>query len=273
VQYAALFQLRSVKLDGVDDSDYIHALTYVDLDSEQFIDIPQEDVERLRSLTAALAYIVDERAVPPAEMRRVLTAEQHADYTTSFGWDISPAESDQYGDMPWQLRNYLDAVRQGDKHTRTANLFQRSTKRDAQGRTAFGRYEAKAFACYESAVMDLCNYVDTDPTRNPNPDVQLAGEIQRWLDRDVNPEPGYGPDVSIEGVPRVRGSKSRFALIDAQPVVGVRLRKHWRQREALSKAVLELLYAEVEEAVLTDEQRLKMRRQMEMLRNLHPERD
>ena len=268
-----MFELRRIKQDGVDDSDYIHALTYVDLDSEQFIDILPPDLHRLRSLTAALAYIVDERAVPPAEMRRVLTAEQHAEYVTSFDWDMSPVESDQYGDMPWQLRNYLDVVRQGDRHTSTANLFRRSTKRDAQRRTAFGRYEAKAESCYESAVMDLCNYVDTDPTRNPNPDVQLAGEILRWLDRDVNPEPGYGPDISIEGVPRVRGSKSRFALIDAQPVVGVRLRKHWRQREALSRAVLELLYAEVEEAVITDEQRLRMRRGMEMLRNLNPERD
>jgi hypothetical protein len=268
-----LFELRRIKADGVDDSDYIHALTYIDLNSEQFIDILPLDVDRLRSLTAALAYIVDERAVPPAEMRRVLTAEQHAEYVTSFDWDMSPVESDHSGDMPWQLRNYLDLVREGDKHTRTANLFRRSKKRDAQGRTAFGRYEAKAESCYESAVMDLCNYVDTDPTRNPNPDAQLAGEILRWLDRDVNPEPGYGPDVSISGVPRVRGSKSRFALIDAQPVVGVLLRKHWRQREALSRAVLELLYAEVEEAVLTEEQRLRIRRGMEMLRNLNPERD
>ena len=268
-----MFELRRIKQDGVDDSDYIHALTYVDLDSEQFIDILPADVDRLRSLTAALAYIVDERAVPPAEMRRVLTAEQHAEYVTSFDWDISPAESDQYGEMPWQLSNYLDTVREGDRHTSTANLFKRSTKRDAQGRTAFQRYDARAFSCYESAVMDLCNYTDTDPTRNPSPDARLAGEILRWLDRDVNPEPGYGPDISIGGVPRVRGSKSRFALIDAQPVVGVRLRKHWRQREALSRAVLELLYEEVEEVVLTDEQRLRMRRGMEMLRNLNPERD
>jgi hypothetical protein len=62
-----LFELRRIKQDGVDDSDYIHALTYVDLDSEQFIDILPSDVERLRSLTAALAYIVEERAVPPAD--------------------------------------------------------------------------------------------------------------------------------------------------------------------------------------------------------------
>jgi len=84
----------------------------------------------------------------------------------------------------------------------------------------------------------------------------------RWLDRDVNPEPGYAPDISASGVPRVRGTKSKYTLIDEDPVVGVRLRKHWRQREALSKAALELLYAEPEEDVMTDEQRQKMRNKL-----------
>jgi hypothetical protein len=39
----------------------------------------------------------------------------------------------------------------------------------------------------------------------------------------------------------------------------VRLRKHWRQREALVKAALELIYAEPEKAVLTEEQHQRVR--------------
>lgn len=263
-----MFQLRRVKSDGVDDSQYIHALTYVNLLNEKFINIAPEDVGRLRSLTVALEQIVQQRAVLDGKISSVLTAEQYIDYVNSFDFDISHIESaEDEGDMPLQLRDYMDMVQDGDRHTRTANLFKRSKKRDSQGRTAFGRYEAKAFACYESAVMDLCNYVDTDPKRNPNPDDRLAGEILRWLDRDVNPDAGYAPDVSATGVPRLRGSKSKFTLIDTHPTVGVRLRRHWRQREALCNATLELLYDEVEEVVLTDEQRLSMRTQMEKLRN------
>jgi hypothetical protein len=74
----------------------------------------------------------------------------------------------------------------------------------------------------------------------------------------VNPEPGFEPDVSIAGVPRLRGSRSKYTQMDADPVIGVRLRKYWRQREALSIAVLELLYVEPEEDVLTEEQRQQM---------------
>ena len=65
--------------------------------------------------------------------------------------------------------------------------------------------------------------------------------------------------LDAAGVPRVRGIKSKYALVDHEPVVGIRLRKHWRQREALVKAALEFIYAEPEEAVLTEEQQLRMR--------------
>lgn len=273
-QYAALFELRRVKYEGVDDSQYIHSLTYVDLESEQFIDIDDADVVHLRRITAALKLVVAQRAVPDGKMRSALTAEQYDEYVKSFDWDMSHVECDEHDDLPWQLVDYMDRVRQGDKYTRIANMFKRSKKRDAQGRTAFGRYEARAESCYEDAVMDLCNAVDTNPLRNPNPNPQVVGEILRWLDRDVSNEPGCGPDISAAGVPRIRGSKSKYTLIDADPVVGVRLRKHWRQREALSKAALELLYEEPEEDVLTDEQRQKMRdRFEELLRIVNPERD
>ncbi len=274
-QYAALFELRNIKYEGVDDSQYAHSLAYIDLDSEQFTNIEHADILRLCSINVALKSVVAQRAVPDAKMSKALTAEQYAEYVQSFDWDMSHVESDERDDMPVPLYDYLDKVREGDKYTRIANLFKRSKKRDMQGRTAFERYDAKAFGCYEEAVLDLCNYVDTDPKRNPNPNSKLAGEILRWLDRDVNPEPGFAPDISAAGVPRIRGTKSRYTQVETHPVVGVRLRKHWRQREALSKAALELLYAELEEDVLTDEQRQNLYKRRDALSpsKLHPEKD
>jgi hypothetical protein len=67
------------------------------------------------------------------------------------------------------------------------------------------------------------------------------------------------PALSAVCVPRVRGTQSKYALVDDEPVVGVRLRKHWRQREALTKAALELIYAEPEKPVLTEEQHQRVR--------------
>lgn len=246
-QFAALFLLRNIKDEGVDDSQYLHSLTYVDLANEQFRDITDAELQQLERVITALDYVDRQRSAPEAKMRAALTAEQFSEYVESFDWDMSHIESDETDQMPYELTEYLEKVREGDRCMRIRNLFQRSKKRDAQGRTAFSRWEQKAESAYESAVMSLTNILDTNPDRNPFPNHALSAEIQRFLDRDVNCEPGFEPGADQQSVPRIRGSKSRYTQVDAHPVVGTRLRKHWRQREALSKVALELLYAEQEE--------------------------
>ena len=99
-------------------------------------------------------------------------------------------------------------------------------------------------------VIDIEN-----PSRNP---LAAGLKMGRWLDRDVSAEAGRSPDFSITGVPRVRGIKNKYTLVHTQPVVGVRLRKHWRQREAISKAALELLYDTPEEQVVTAQQQQQL---------------
>lgn len=263
-----LFQLREIKDHGVDDSQYIHALTYVDLQNERFRSISLAQSDRLRALHRALTYVVRQKMVPEQIMKRTLTATQFATYLQSFDLDMSHVESEQDYDIPWELEEYMRQIRDGDRYTRIANMFKRSKKRDAKGRTAFGRYDAKAFGCYEQAVMDLLNYIDTDPNTNPHADARTAGDILRCLDRDVSAAPGEGPDISASGVPRLRGSKSKYTLIAAEPVVGSRLRRHWRQRVALVSAALELIYDEPEEDTLTPEQHETLRQRLAALRKL-----
>jgi len=234
----------------------------VDLDVETFCHITEQDTLRLEHITAALGKVDKQRSVPEPMMRRALTVDQFDEYVASFDTDISHIESDERDDMPWQLRNYMDKIRDGDRYTRIANLFRRARKKDWKGKTAYTRYLEKAEGCYEEAVMDLCNVLEQDPTRNPLPDADVANEIQRWLDRDVSTKDGESPDITPQGVPRIRGSKSKYTQMDAQPTVGTRLRRHWRQREALSKAALELIYTEPDDA-LTEQQHEILRQRLE----------
>jgi hypothetical protein len=124
--------------------------------------------------------------------------------------------------------------------------------------------------------MLLTNAIDTNPLRNPMPDVQLSNEIQRWLDRDVSCELGFEPDACTTGVPRIRGSKSKFAQVSVAPAVGQRLRQYWRQREALVNAALDLLY---DTEQITDANDLGLQDSGEFLKErmtqlkLHSERD
>ena len=247
-----LFDLRAIKCSSsIDDSQYIHQLTYNELRDIPFRLINDTEYASLRLIKAALVSVIAQRAVTKRKMLAALGKELFLEYVQSYDMDISHVENDwsTTESMPSVLCDYMQYVKDGDKYTRLANLFRRSTKRDAKGKTAFQRMETKAESYYEDAVMLLTNAIDTNPLRNPMPDIQLSNEIQRWLDRDVSCELGFEPDACITSVPRIRGSKSKFAQTSAVPSVGQRLRQYWRQREALVQAALHLLY---EDEQITD---------------------
>ena len=240
-----LFDLRAIKYSSnIDDSQYIHQLTYNELRDAPFRELLEAEYAQLRLIKAALVSVIAQRAVTKRKMLAALGKELFLEYVQSYDMDISHVENDwtTTESMPSILCDYMQYVKDGDKYTRLANLFQRSTKRDAQGKTAFQRMETKAESYYEDAVMLLTNAIDTNPLRNPMPDIQLSNEILRWLDRDVSCELGFEPDACITSVPRIRGSKCKFAQISAVPTVGQRLRQYWRQREALVQVALGLLY-------------------------------
>ena len=242
-----LFDLRAIKCSSsIDDSQYIHQLTYNELRDIPFRLINDTEYASLRLIKAALVSVIAQRAVPKQKMLAALGKERYLEYVQSYDMDISHVENDwcTTDSMPSILHDYMQYVKDGDKYTRLANLFRRSTKRDGKDKTAFQRMETKAESCYEEAVMLLTNAIDTNPLRNFMPDIQQSHEIQRWLDRDVSCELGFEPDACITGVPRIRGSKSKFAQISTAPAVGQRLRQYWRQREALVQAALELLYSQ-----------------------------
>ena len=245
-----LFQLRQLKHNaGVDDSDYIHALLYVELELDNIADITSDELARLKCIRTGLGYLLRKRSVPPSTMRRALDAEQHTEYVRSFDFDISHVESedDSNGDMPMQLHDYMEMVRRGDKYTRISNLFKKKRRvKDASGKTAYSKYDTLAEGCYEEAVMDLCNMLETNPKMTPYVDYKLVADITRWLDRPVDTRVGYEPEISQSQVPRVKGSRSKFSLDYAKPVLAEKLRKYWRQRNALVDAALPLIYAEKE---------------------------
>ena len=274
-----LFDLRAIKYSSnIDDSQYIHQLTYNELRDAPFRELLEAEYAQLRLIKAALVSVIAQRAVTKRKMLAALGKELFLEYVQSYDMDISHVENDwtTTESMPSVLCDYMQYVKDGDKYTRLANLFRRSTKRDAKGKTAFQRMETKAESYYEDAVMLLTNAIDTNPLRNPMPDIQLSNEILRWLDRDVSCELGFEPDACITSVPRIRGSKSKFAQTSAVPTVGQRLRHYWRQREALVQVALGLLYSAEQ---ITDANDFGLQYSVELLKErmaqlkLHSERD
>lgn len=271
-----LFQLRQLKYNsGMDDSGYVHALLYIELETDNIAEISADDVARLKCIRTCIGYLLNKRSAPPSAMRNALSSEQHAEYVASFDADISHVESedDNNGDMPIQLYDYMEMVRRGDKYTRISNLFKNKRRvANGSGKSAYTKYDTLAEGCYEEAIMDLCNMLETDPKMTPYVDYKLVADITRWLDRPVDTRLGYAPEISQQFVPRVKGSRSKFSLDFAKPVVGEKLRKYWRQRNALVDAALPLIYAEKEltaaEMAEMNEANARSRQRLQELMNL-----
>jgi hypothetical protein len=239
-----LLLLRQVHSSNADTSDYMSVLDDELLAFEMFADIDHAQVKQLTRIARALPYIVAQRAVPEQLMLRALTDAQHAEYLSSYNSEMSHVEAQDYDDdeMPSVLIDYMDTVKQGDKYDRMANMHRCSKKKDQRGYTAAQRFRLQAEGCYESALMQLMAVLDTNPSTNPKVDIQLAAEVQRWLDRYVDTHPGNEPGANVVDVPRVSGSGGRYVQIRKPPVVGKRRRRYWRQREALCTAAVPLIY-------------------------------
>jgi hypothetical protein len=241
----------------------LRSIDYVDLQNENFRNLDAEELQRLNFLNVALKKLDGKSAVPSQDLKLALTAQQYEDYVKSFDVYFSHVELDDFGEVPAELVQYLETVKRGDRFVRIANLFKRSKKRDGNGHTAHKRYMLKAEHSYEAAVNFLINTIDLNTSRNPNANGKLTAEILRWLDRNVSAEPGAEPEISQIGVPRLRGSKNKYTQMTSAPVLGMRLSKYLRQREALTSATLDLLYDEVDEN--TDDAKLAAPTKLEKL--------
>jgi hypothetical protein len=273
-QYTALHHLRKLKSSDVDDSNVIHLLANNELTNEQFVSLDADAWKRMQRIIKSLQVVLQQRAVSKQSMQAALTAEQHAAYIASYNTAMSPAEEPQDDTMPALLHDYEQQIKLGGTYTTMAAMHRGRNvqKRDAQGRTAAQRYTYKAEAMYESAIMLLTNVLDSDRTRNPNYNSAVAGDIAKWLDRDVSVEPGEQPAADQQSVPRIRGSSSRYCMVQAERMWGAKRKRYWRQREALVSAALLLLYGDAPASVVAAAP-IKRTGIQRMLQNINSEKD
>ena len=273
IQYTALQLLRAIKQSDVDDISVVHTLANIELDDEQFVDIEELALIRLKRIVKALRIVQLQHAVSPKSMQSALTSEQLAAYIESFNFSLSPAEDEQNA-MPSVLRDYAEKIKLGDTNTGLAAMQRgrNAQKRDANGYTSAGRYSHKAESMYESGIALLDTVLDSDVSRNPNYNAATACDVARWLDRDVSCAPGEQPALDIREVPRIRGSSSKYCLIALERMWGARLKRYWRQREALVCAALLLLYG-VGLGIASPSIGGKLQKMRKMMGNIRSEKD
>jgi len=209
-----------------------------------FIVIDSFQNKQLAHLVRCLERLEQQKSVPKVLLKQALNQKQFADYIESYNWQISHAEDELTEGMPDELIYFARMVKDGDKYNALADRFSKSKnkKRDYLGQTTSERLRNKAEACYEQASMFLNDLLE------PLPDIPFdsarAHKVSIWLDRDVGTEHENRSGADCVGTARLRGSKSKYAQKRNAPIWGVRVGKYWRQREAVVKATLLLLYGE-----------------------------
>ena len=203
--------------------------------------------ERLTQINRLLQDVMTEKTVGIAKLRRVFTDEQLEAYEQSLQQPITVAEIMYADDKPDELTHYNKMLREADfmnskyESMRSSNSVRRATSNHGALKKIYNKSET----LYELAMEHLEECIGNGATARQE-------ELMRWLDRDV--DFGYesngiiNPDrrnvePSAECVPRVKGSTSQFATLDAAlPKMSVRKKHEQRMLEALLTAAVAIAY-------------------------------
>lgn len=235
-----------------------------------FIIIDPAQNKCLTYLVRCLERIEQQKSVPKLLLKQALNQKQFSDYIDSYNLQISHAEDELSEGMPDELIYFARMVKEGDKYNGLADRFSKSKNKniDHLGKTTSERLRNKAESCYEIASMFLNDLLE--PLPGMPFDSARAYKVSIWLDRDVGTEYENRSGADCVSTARIRGSKSKYAQKRNVPIWGVRVGKYWRQREAVVKATMLLLYGE-EIEVETEKTEIMSDKLKEILKKMRDE--
>ena len=206
------------------------------------------ELSKLSKLNDMLEKMLRNKNVSNKQMQSTLTADEYENYIASLDLISHPSEIKYGNGMPSELRDYNLYVKRADFQN---NKFE---KMDGQKTYAKKNYtnesitaaSNKAESLYEDALERLGEIWGV-----ASPAEKF--ELQNWLDREIDLDERINSKLTIysEGVPRVRGSKSKYALDSGLPKLSKRLKRKECQLQALRSAACEIAF-EVEEIVQTE---------------------
>jgi hypothetical protein len=203
-----------------------------------------KQVAKLARLNAMLEQLIAGRAVTKAKIKSALTLEQHKEYVYRLENDRDPSEINYSDGMPVELRSYNQKLKAADfqqaKYDKMAGRSRSGGAKYKQGTVS--RALDKAESLYETALERLKEIWDTASPAD-------LYELQNWMDREIDFDAGHDSTIgiSVDSIPRVRGSKSPRALDSGLPKLSQRLKRQECQLEALREAAWDIAFERVQE--------------------------
>lgn len=277
-----LHQERVVRKTGDNQSypvGHVHAETdYVDA-QEQYIyttptwplheNLTAEQVQQLHAINTAVGAGLKYKSITLLQLRRALTSKQLQEFAASLVDVHEPSEVMYGSGMPDPLREYNKMLRAADfawsRFEALPTAKQNTTRRNKQ---ASSTLEDRAISLYEDAVECLRDIFSS--AQRGDYGAGMYGELVVWMDRTVEFDSqtfGDTVDTNPYAMPRVRGSKSRYAKDSGLPKLSKRIKREYCALIALLVAGCELAFVlpVQQEPELTTEEAMQLRNKLRML--------
>jgi hypothetical protein len=257
---------------------HVHAETdYVDA-QDQYIyttptwslreDLTAEQVQQLHAINTAVRAGLKYKSITLPQLRRALTSQQLQEFAASLV-DAHEQNEVMYGSgMPDPLRDYNAALRTADfAWSRFEALPTTPRLSSRRVKNASANMEDSAISLYEVAIERLTD-IFTSAQRGDY-GAGMYSELQTWMDRAVefDSKMPNAVDTNPYAMPRVRGSKSRYAQDSGLPKLSKRIKREYCALIALLVAECELAFVlpVQQQAEQTTEETIQLRNKLRAL--------
>jgi hypothetical protein len=197
------------------DADYVDAqeqFTYTTPTWPLREELTAQQVQQLQAVNSAVRTALQHKSITLLQLRRALTPQQLQEFAASLVEVHEPSEIMYGGGMPEPLHAYNSALRAADFAWSRFEAQPTTPRHKARSvKKAGANTEDRAISLYEHAIECLAD-IFTSAQRGDY-GAGMYGELQTWMDRTVEFDSlmPNAVDTNPYAMPRVRGSKSRYA--------------------------------------------------------------
>jgi hypothetical protein len=227
------------------ESDYVDAqeqCDYVDPNFPLRDGVSPTDGARLDRIAELLNLALNGKNIPVAKLKIALTASEFAEFSDSVASVVEQSEI-MYGDgMPKHLKSYNVKLNAADLMWARYEAMSPVAPHGSKRKTRPSQVEDRAESLYEDALENLEEMFGC--AERGDWGMEMIDRLHRWMDRSIDFDAGFdrtlAPDV--HAMPRVRGSKSRYAVDSGLPKLSKRIKRQLCALHALLVACCEIAF-------------------------------
>ena len=225
------------------ESDYVDAqeqFDYVDpsFPLREFISVIY--AARLDDITELLNVALDGKKIPVAKLKRALTTNEFAEFTASVA-AVSEQSEIMFGEgVPEQLKSYNKKLNAADFMWSRYEAMPAVAARGSKRKFTPKQVEDRAESLYEDALENLEETFGCAESGNFG--AGMLPRLHDWMDRPIDFSFNRTISIDAHGIPRVRGSKSKYAHDSGLPKLSKRMKQQLCALNALLVAGCEIAF-------------------------------